>query len=99
MLGVGVYWCYCCWAGWRSDRAIGWGCEVSDMSTEKALNSNGGVENSDTMSHSGDWAGNYPDPEGRTCDVCHSILVIDCAGLTCDYCWRVADGGDAGDAQ
>lgn len=53
------------------------------------------------MSRDGDWAGTYPDPEGRICEECHNMLSIDCAGLVCDWCWRLADaeyGGD-GDEQ
>ena len=52
------------------------------------------------MSNYGDWAGVVPDPEGRLCDDCGHPMIIDCAGLACDHCWRVAaDGGDAGDKQ
>lgn len=41
----------------------------------------------------GDWVGIVPDPEGRRCDACGYLLVVDCAGLACDYCWRVAHNG------
>jgi hypothetical protein len=50
------------------------------MSTDKAQNQ--------IDVQCGDWSGTYPDPEGRTCDMCGSLLVVDCAGLVCDYCWR-----------